>query len=125
MVGYALEYAVTTKLLEIERNEHEMIVDEILDRKDYEEEGYDIYNAHDFYMYCMKAGTHFRGIANKITYAMDYLENKDVQEALCEYIINNNYNSEICNYIRRKDWLTNGKDKKEFVNGGYMLVKCS
>lgn len=102
-----------------------MIVDEILDRKDYEEEGYDIYNAHDFYMYCMIAETHFRGIANKITYAMDYLENKDVQEALCEYIINNNYNSEICNYIRKKDWLTNGKDKKEFMNGGYMLVKNS
>lgn len=102
-----------------------MIIDEILDRKDWEEEGYDVYNAHDFYTNCMISSTHFNGIGDEITYAMDYLENKDVQEAICHYIINNEYNPQICDYVRSKNWIENGKYNLVRRNGGCMLMKCS
>lgn len=102
-----------------------MIIDEILNRKDWEEEGYDVYDAHDFYTNCMISSTYFNGIGDKITYAMDYLENKDVQDAICKYIINNEYNPNICDYVRSKNWLENGTYRLKFVNGCGMLVKCS
>ena len=102
-----------------------MIIDEILDRKDYEEEGYDIYNAHDFYLYCMGESTCFKGIADKITYAMDYLEEEDVQNAICDYIIEQGYNPNICEYVRSVKWLVNGRDRKERVNGGFVLAKSA
>jgi hypothetical protein len=77
-----------------------MIIDRILDRKDFEE-----YDAHDFYIYCMQINNFFGGIADEITTAMDYGTNKDVQKALCNYVLNNEYNPKICDYINAVNWL--------------------
>lgn len=100
-----------------------MIIDEILDRKCWEEEGYDVYNAHDFYMYCMKASTVCGRIGDEITSAMDYGENEDVQNAICNYIINNEYNPQICDYVRSKNWIENGKYKTVFKDGGIWIAE--
>ena len=44
--------------------------------------------------------------ADKITYAMDYGTEENVKSALCEYVINNEYNPEICDYINSVQWLS-------------------
>lgn len=78
-----------------------MIVDRILDRKDGEP-----YNAKNFYNYCMDEMMDFGYyIGGEITRAMDSRTNADVQEALCKYILEQDYNPEICDYIRSVDWL--------------------
>lgn len=74
-----------------------MIIDLILDRKD----GFTRYNPKDFYNDCMD----YPGIADGITRAMDYGTEEDVKIELCRYIINNNYNGEICNYINSVQWI--------------------
>ncbi len=43
-----------------------------------------------------------------ISYVMDYFGEEMVQQALCEYIINNEYNPEICNYIKSVNLLIDG-----------------
>lgn len=73
-----------------------MIVDLILDRKDSR-----TYNAHDFYMACMGYGR----IADDITRAMDGGTEADVKAALCKYIVDNEYNPLLCDYIRRINWI--------------------
>ena len=77
-----------------------MIIDLILDRKD----GCG-YNAKEFYNEIMEYSTIFDGIGDKITFAMDYGTEKDVQKALCNYIIDNEYNPNICDFINSKNWL--------------------
>lgn len=92
-----------------------MVIDLILDRKDDDKlikEGYThvklwngkvrelTYNPHKFYRMCMMYDE-----GKSITYAMDYLENEDVQKALCDYINNQGYNPNICDYINSVDWL--------------------
>lgn len=74
-----------------------MIIDEILDRKAGRP-----YNAKAFYNYCMD---YFDGLGDMITRAMDGGTNGDVQEALCGYILQQDYNPDICDYIRSVDWL--------------------
>ena len=73
-----------------------MIVDRILDRKESGE-----YNAHDFYFEVFAYGE----IGHRITEAMDYGENEDVQRELCRYIDENEYNPEIKKYINSVAWL--------------------
>lgn len=79
-----------------------MIIDRILDRKDNEElfENYN-YNAQDFYFEILGYGK----IGNEITLAMDYGTNEDVQNALCNYIDENDYNPQIKNYVNAREWL--------------------
>lgn len=100
-----------------------MIIDLILDRKDREEEiaaGYthsqDVngvlrpiiaYNARDFYMDCMgyfSVGCATQN-AEEITAAMDYGTEDDVRRALCKYVIENEYNPDICDYINSRTWI--------------------
>lgn len=78
-----------------------MIIDLILDRKGFEEDGYSVYNPHDFYMDVMRYGE----IGEDITRAMDYGEESDVRRELCNYVIRNEYNPAICNYINSTNWL--------------------
>lgn len=73
-----------------------MIVDLILERKQWRE-----YNAHDFYYDVMEYGN----IGHDIARAMDFGEERDVKNALCDYIVNNEYNLDICNYINAINWL--------------------
>lgn len=82
-----------------------MIIDLILDRRENEKDGIYNYSAETFYRECMEYNTIFEGIANKITYAMDYLENTDVQKAICTYITENEYDSRICDYINNVQWI--------------------
>ena len=79
-----------------------MIIDLILDRKDNELYiGKDYYNAHDFYCDVLAYGE----IGHNITKAMDYGTNEDVRQALCKYINDNHYSTDICRYINKKEWL--------------------
>ena len=79
-----------------------MIVDRILDRKDnYEEFGQDDYKPHDFYFDVFVYGR----IGDDITRAMDFGTEEDVKRALCDYVIRNEYNPDICNYINSVNWL--------------------
>ena len=76
-----------------------MIIDLILDRKF----GYG-YNAHNFYCNVMRYND-VLGVGGNIAAAMDYGEEKDVREALADYIIKNQYNPAIVNYINSVNWL--------------------
>lgn len=80
-----------------------MIIDAILDRKN----GYP-YDAREFYDYVRSfEGRQFGTNGHAISYSMDYGENYDIQDSLCEYIDMNNYNPEIKEYINSVDWLKN------------------
>lgn len=79
-----------------------MIIDRILDRKDNEKfYGKDMYNAHDFYYDIMCYGK----IGHNITRAMDVGTEKQVKQALCKYVIDNEYNPNICDYINSVNWI--------------------
>ena len=73
-----------------------MIIDLILDRKDGEQ-----YNAKDFYNDVME----YEEVGFEITEAMDNGKEKDVKKAICDYIINGEYNPEICEYINSVEWI--------------------
>ena len=72
-----------------------MIIDLILDRKDGES-----YNPETFYRYCFDEPG-----GALITYAMDYLNEIDVKQALCGYVMINGYSEAICEYINSVEWL--------------------
>ena len=73
-----------------------MIIDLILDRKD----GYS-YSDVQFYRDLIQYGE----IGFDIARAMDSGTEEDIQNSLCAYIIDNDYNVEICDYIRSVNWL--------------------
>lgn len=73
-----------------------MIIDLILDRKD--GDGYDV---EDFYRDCVEYGE----VGFEITRALDSGTEEDVKQALCDYIIENDYNKNICKYINSVNWL--------------------
>lgn len=110
-----------------------MIIDVILDRMEYEKENSDVtysdflewenspggkiaiekakqfgaiiqepYSPKKFYDKVLAYGGKF---AEQITYAMDYFGESLVKKTLCEYIIGNDYNPKICDYINSVDWL--------------------
>lgn len=95
-----------------------MIVDVILDRKEHEAllaSGYthrqypngelksNLYDPHEFYMYIMQYGGEW---AEQITRAMDSGSEQDVKDALCAYITGCDYNPDICDFVRSRNWLT-------------------
>ena len=59
------------------------------------------YDPREFY-YCVLG---YEKVGNEITAAMDYGTEKDVKQALCNYIDKQNYNPEIKNYINSVNWL--------------------
>ena len=78
-----------------------MIIDRILDRRDDERDGIFAYNPKEFYLDILGYGR----VGDGITRAMDFGEESDVKKALCRYIIDNEYNPEICVYIHSVNWL--------------------
>lgn len=93
-----------------------MIIDLILNRKDNDEwikQGYthvqsfngDVlplaYDPRKFYFSVLQYGE----IGDDISAAMDYGDEKAVRSALCEYIVRNEYNPDICKYIHSVTWL--------------------
>lgn len=77
-----------------------MIIDLILDRKD----GFG-YSPREFYNDVMEYGREFGEMAFKIARAMDMGEEEDVKNELCNYVIEQDYNPEICDYINNVNWL--------------------
>lgn len=82
-----------------------MIIDEILDRYDAEKRGEPDYDPRDFYLYLLETRSVFGKMADDISRAMDYGEEDDVRQALADYVIKNEYNPLIVNYINSRDWL--------------------
>ena len=82
-----------------------MIIDLILDRK-----GGSSYTAKKFYDNVM---AYEEGTDYKISRALDGGTEKDVRKALCDYIIHNDYNPKICNYINKVTWLEDEATSKE------------
>ena len=82
-----------------------MIIDLILDRK-----GGSSYKAKEFYDNVM---AYEEGTDYEISRALDGGTEKDVKKALCDYIINNDYNPKICNYINKVTWLEDEATSKE------------
>lgn len=74
-----------------------MIIDLVLDRK----EGFP-YSDVRFYHELIQYGE----VGFEIARAMDSGTEKDIQESLCDYIVKNDYNIEICEYIRSVKWLS-------------------
>lgn len=82
-----------------------MIIDIILDRKGFEEDGVtDYYNPKYFYDMMMAYGE-YGGSGYDIARAMDSGTEDDVRRELCRYIDNNNYNPQIKDYINNRDWI--------------------
>lgn len=78
-----------------------MIIDLILDRKD----GCP-YDAHEFYNSVRAYERHGTGVSDeRISIAMDYGDNRDVQRTLCEYVYSNDYPESIQDYIRTQRWI--------------------
>ena len=83
-----------------------MIVDEILNRKDADDANAPYnYDPREFYHYVNYWAAHRMPDAVRIAHAMDELEEEDVKDALCLYIIHQDYNLAIIDYIMSKDWL--------------------
>ena len=83
-----------------------MIIDLILDRKYYDNEGIYRYKANTFYYDIVQYENIFK-FEPDISKAMDYGSNEDVQKALCDYIEEQGYNKNIKNYIKSKNWIEN------------------
>lgn len=77
-----------------------MIIDLILDRVNGKP-----YVPADFYRSVAEYGTVFQEIVFPITAALDGGAEADVQRVLCEYIERNDYNPELCGYVRSVKWL--------------------
>lgn len=76
-----------------------MLVDAILDRRSaIREDGVDTYNPRKLYNYV-------NGWYNEVARAMDEGTEEDVKKVLCKYIIDNDYNPDICNFIKSVNWL--------------------
>lgn len=76
-----------------------MLIDKILDRRDGEE-----YSPRDLYNYLQEEGEVF---AFYWDYAriMDEGTEKEMQDALCEYVTASGYRLDVCDYVRSVDWL--------------------
>jgi hypothetical protein len=90
-----------------------MIIDLILDRKDginTEVRGGKLYtlkeySARSFYNNVMNYYSVFPEIVKPIATALNGGEELDVKRELIRYILDNDYNPEIVNFIRSVDWL--------------------
>ena len=93
-----------------------MIIDAILDRKDNEQNGDFNYDPREFYHYVNQWAADGMKDAIRIAHAMDELEEADVRDALCLYIIHNEYNLQIIDYVISRVWLTKTtREPKKFL----------
>lgn len=87
-----------------------MIIDLILDRRGFEKDGYDdYYDVEKFYRNVVAYGE----IGEEIARALDSGTEKDVKQALCNYVIENDYNKNICKYINSVNWLEGFEESKK------------
>lgn len=93
-----------------------MIIDAILDRKDAEQYGDFNYDPRKFYHYINQWAADGMKDAIRIVHAMDELEERDVRDALCLYIIHGEYNLQIIDYVMSRVWLTKTtREPKKFL----------
>lgn len=76
-----------------------MIIDLILDRKNGA-----TYNAEDFYRDIIGYENIFE-LSHDISVSLDFGTNTDVQQALCRYIDDHNYNPDLKQYICSVNWI--------------------
>lgn len=96
-----------------------MIIDSILDRKNNEQHGDFNYDPRKFYHYVNQWAAYGMKDAIRIAHAMDELEEIDVKDALCLYIIHNEYNLQLIDYVMGRVWLTKTtREPKKF------LIEC-
>lgn len=80
-----------------------MIIDVILDREDdIKNQHIDLFSQrklHDIYTYAMQFDFQY------LSKALDYGDEKDIKEALCKYIDENEYNPSIKGFINSVNWL--------------------
>lgn len=76
-----------------------MIIDLILNRYDGA-----AYNAEDFYRDIIDYENIFE-LSHDISIALDFGTNTDVQQALCSYIDDHNYNPDLKQYICSVNWI--------------------
>lgn len=84
-----------------------MLIDAILDRRGGQE-----YSPKALYDYL---NGWVGGLYDNVCRALDCGDNEDIQRVLCEYIENEGYNMDICEYICSVDWL---------ATDGVVLVTC-
>lgn len=89
-----------------------MIIDLIMDRHD----NPDGYNPHKFYTEVLEHRSMLPSAVDSITRAMDYGEEKDVQKALCDYVIIQKYKPCICSFIKSVSWITKEEYRNEECN---------
>jgi hypothetical protein len=77
-----------------------MTIDLILDRKNGKK-----YNSKEFYNKIMLYYQFFPEIVEPIANALDSGDEQDVKNALCSYIMTQDYNPQICEYINSVNWL--------------------
>lgn len=77
-----------------------MIIDLILDRKDGAK-----YSPREFYFAVLEYRDIWPELSDPITKALDGGTEKDIKRALCDYVLTQGYNPEICDYINRVSWL--------------------
>lgn len=82
-----------------------MIIDEILDLKEKLMEKVDLQ-----YIYDEAKIFNFDYIVN----AIDNLDNKGIQNAICKYIIDNGYNTEICDFVKTIKFINRKATKKTY-----------
>ena len=82
-----------------------MIIDLILDRQD----GFG-YSPKEFYDEVSEYGEDGWEIAR----ALDSGTEQDIKKALCDYVVDNDYNADICDYINSVKWLEDEPSKRTF-----------
>ena len=93
-------------------SEAEILALDSCPRYDGEKYGDFDYNAHKFFFSCFAYGS----AGDEITAAMARGDEDDVKTALCGYVIRNEYNPKICDYIRSRVWLENTNKRLPFVD---------
>lgn len=78
-----------------------MIIDLLFDVIDFPND----YRPNDFYRAVMDYRDVFPEVCDPITRAMDSGTNKDVQNALCDYIRANGYSNIITKFVRSFQWI--------------------
>ena len=82
-----------------------MIIDLILDRQD----GFG-YSPKEFY----DEVSEYDEDGWEIARALDSGTERDIKKALCDYVVNNDYNADICDYINSVKWLEEEPSKRTF-----------
>lgn len=98
-----------------------MLIDAILDRRYDRDEGIYNYDPKRFYDYINGFGI---GSYNRVARAMDEGTEKDVKQALCDYIDLEEYNPDIKEFVNSVDWLVADKEPTDRTPKIHQELRC-